>query len=64
MKTFKTWKLTFTAELVSTGHINPAMLHELIETALRSEAGAIGYLVGESHMELNQTGDGDERTVL
>jgi hypothetical protein len=64
MKTFENWKLTFTAELVSTGHINPAMLHELIEAALRSEAGAIGYLVGESRMELNQTGDGDERTIL
>jgi hypothetical protein len=60
MKTFENWKLTFTAELVSTGRINPAMLHELIENALRSEAGAIGYLVGESRMELNQTGDGDD----
>jgi len=53
MENFKEWDVTFKAKLVSTGHINPAMLHELIEKALRSEAGVMGYLVGESRMDLN-----------
>jgi hypothetical protein len=56
MNKFNTWKLTYTADLVSTGHINPALLHEAISKALRDQAGGIGYLIGEERSELNQTG--------
>lgn len=55
---FKTWDVTYTAKLVSNGHINVALLHEVIAKALRDNAGAIGYLVGQDSTDL--TGGGDE----
>lgn len=55
MENFKTWKLTYTAELVSTSSLNVSLLHEAIAKALRDEAGAIGYLVGSDTTDL--TGD-------
>lgn len=60
MSAFKNWTVTYTAELVSTGHINVSLLHEVIAKALRDNAGGIGYLVGEESTELNQTGVDDE----
>lgn len=56
MENFKTWKLTYTAELVSHSPLNVTLLAELIDSALRGEAGRIGYLVGESRTVL----DGEE----
>lgn len=56
MSTFKTYKLTYTAELVATSWINGAQLHELIAKAIRSDAGNIGFLVGEETTALDQTG--------
>jgi hypothetical protein len=59
MENFKTWQVTYTAELVSKHHINVALIHEIIAKALRDNAGSIGYLVGDDVTELN--GDGDDR---
>ena len=53
---FKNYKVTYTAELVSHGPINVTLLAELIDDALRREAGKIGYLVGDSRTVL----DGEE----
>ena len=53
---FKTYKVTYTADLVSHGTINVTLLAELIDKALRAEAGSIGYLVGDSTTVL----DGDK----
>jgi hypothetical protein len=58
MENFKTWQLTYTAELVSKHHINVALLHEIIAKALRDNAGSVGYLVGEDKTEL--TGDSND----
>ena len=52
MENFKTWKLTYTAELVSTSDLNVSLLHEAIAKALRDEAGTIGYLVGSDTTDL------------
>jgi hypothetical protein len=60
MENFKTWQLTYKTTLVSTGHLNPALLHEAIAKALRNQAGAVGYLVGEEATDLSQTGGSDE----
>jgi hypothetical protein len=57
---FKTWEVTYTAKLVSHTNINVTLLHELIDKAMRSEAGDIGYLVGDSQTKLDQTGGDDE----
>ena len=59
MENFKTWDVTYTAKLVSHSNINVALLHELIDKAMRSEAGDIGYLVGASETKLDQTGGED-----
>jgi hypothetical protein len=60
MENFKTWQLTYKTTLVSTGHLNPALLHEAIAKALRNQAGAVGYLVGEEATDLSQTGGSDD----
>jgi hypothetical protein len=60
MENFKTWQLTYKTTLVSTGHLNPSLLHEAIAKALRDQAGSVGYLVGEEYSELSQTGGSDE----
>jgi len=57
---FKTYKLTYTAELVANDWINGTLLHELIAKAVRAEAGNIGYLVGQETTALDQTGGDDE----
>lgn len=54
MENFKTWELSYKAKLVSTGHLNVALLHEAIAKALRDQAGSIGYLVGEEWADLNE----------
>lgn len=56
MGNFKTYKLTYTAELVGSDWLNSVQLHEIIAKALRSEAGYIGYLVGMDQTALDQTG--------
>ena len=53
MEKFKTWELIYNAKLVSTSHLNVALLHETIAKALRDNAGSIGYLVGRG-----RNGDG------
>ena len=58
MENFKNWDLTYTAKLVSTGHINVALLNQVIAQALRDNAGAIGYLIADDSTEL--TGGDDE----
>lgn len=60
MSAFKTWKVLYNADLVSHTEINVALLHELLSKAIRSEAGSIGYLVGEETTALEQTGIEDE----
>jgi hypothetical protein len=55
VENFKTWQLTYKTNLVSTGHLNPSLLHEAIAKALRDQAGAVGYLVGEEWTDLTQT---------
>lgn len=57
MENFKTWRITYTAELVSKHHLNVAMLHEIIAKALQDHAGTVGYLIGDDAADL--TG-GDE----
>ena len=54
MENFKTWQVTYTAELVSKHHLNLALIHEIIAKALRDNAGSIGYLVGEDATELKE----------
>jgi hypothetical protein len=49
---FKTWDLIYNAKLVSTGHINVALLHQVIAQAMRDNAGSIGYLIGEDSTDL------------
>ena len=52
MENFKTWELIYNAKLVSTGHINVALLHQVIAQAMRDNAGSIGYLIGEDSTDL------------
>jgi hypothetical protein len=59
MENFKTWRITYTAELVSKHHLNVAMLHEIIAKALQDQAGAVGYLIGDDASDLS--GGGDDR---
>lgn len=59
MENFKTWQVTYKAELVSKHHLNVALIHEIIAKALRDNAGSIGYLVGDDVTDI--TGDGDDR---
>jgi hypothetical protein len=54
MENLKTWRITYTAELVSKHHINVALLHEIIAKALRDNAGSVGYLVGEDTTDLQE----------
>ena len=58
MENLKTWRITYTAELVSKHHLNKAMLHEIIAKALQDQAGAVGYLIGDDASDL--AGDGNE----
>lgn len=58
MENLKTWRITYTAELVSKHHLNQAMLHEIIAKALQDQAGAVGYLIGDDAADL--TGDSDD----
>jgi hypothetical protein len=57
MENFKTWDLTYKAKLVSTGHLNVALLNQAIAKALRDEAGSIGFLIGEEWTDLTQTNE-------
>lgn len=60
MKTFKTWKVTFTAELVTTYPLDGAasqFIHEFLAEALRKNAGMGGYLVGNDETRIEETGD-------
>jgi hypothetical protein len=52
VENFKTWELLYNAKLVSTGHINVALLHQVIAQAMRDNAGSIGYLIGEDSTDL------------
>jgi hypothetical protein len=45
MENFKTWHLMYMADLVSTHHLNEAILHEIISKALQDKAGCFGYLI-------------------
>lgn len=56
MENFKTWQVTYTAELVSKHHINVALLHEIIAKALRDNAGSTGYLIGDDATDLQEKG--------
>jgi hypothetical protein len=58
LENLKTWRITYTAELVSKHHLNKAMLHEIIAKALQDQAGAVGYLIGDDAADL--TGDNDD----
>ena len=59
MENFKTWQVTYTAELVSKHHINVALLHEIIAKALRDNAGSIGYLIGDDASDLQENGQNE-----
>jgi hypothetical protein len=52
MNEFKHWELVYTAKLVSTSHINVALLHQVIAQALRDNAGSIGYLIADDATDL------------
>ena len=52
LKTFKNWELNYKAKLVSTEHINVALLHQAIAKSLRDEAGSIGYLIADDSTDL------------
>lgn len=52
MENFKNWELIYNAKLVSVGHINVALLHQVIAQAMRDNAGSIGYLIGEDSTDL------------
>lgn len=57
MGTFKTWKLVFTAELVTTTSLdgqNSAIVHEALADALRKNAGYNGYLVANEETRIDQ----------
>lgn len=56
LKTFKNWELNYNAKLVSTEHINVALLHQAIAKALRDEAGSIGYLIADDSTDLIREG--------
>jgi hypothetical protein len=56
VENFKNWELIYNAKLVSVGHINVALLHQVIAQAMRDNAGSIGYLIGEDSTDL--IGDG------
>lgn len=58
LENFKTWELTYKATLVSTSDLNVALLHEAIAKALRDQAGAVGYLIGNDKTDL--TGDEEQ----
>lgn len=60
MDEFRTWELTYTTKLVSHSNINVALIHELLDKAIRSEAGDIGYLVGITETTLNQTSGNED----
>ena len=63
MGTFKTWKVTFTAELVSTHPLDgasSACIHESLSQALRKDAGMVGYLIGNDETRIEQTGGADD----
>jgi hypothetical protein len=52
MENLKTWRITYTAELVSKHHLNKATLHEIIAKALQDQAGTVGYLIGDDAADL------------
>lgn len=52
MDKFKTSELIYNARLVSTCHINVALLHQVIAQAMRDNAGSIGYLIEEDSTDL------------
>ena len=52
MNKFKSWELVYNAKLVSTGHINVALLHDVITKAMRDNAGSIGFLIDEDSTDL------------
>ena len=52
MKAFQNWELVYCAKLVSVGHINVALLHQVIAQAIRDNAGSIGYLVADDSTDL------------
>jgi hypothetical protein len=58
VENFKDWELTYNAKLISTGHINVTLIHQVIAKALRDEAGSIGYLVIDDDTGL--TGEDEE----
>ena len=60
MEKFKTWDLIYNAKLASTGHINVALLHQVIAQAMRDNAGSIGYLIGEDSTDLIGHGEDKE----
>jgi hypothetical protein len=57
---FKTWDVIYNAKLVSTSYINVALIHEIIAKALRDNAGAIGYLVGQDSTDLINGGSNEQ----
>ena len=63
MGTFKTWKVTFTAELVTTFDISgssSSIIHEALAEAIRKNAGYTGYLVANEETKIEQDGGYDE----
>ena len=60
MKTFKTWKLTFTADLVTAGNIDGTYLYEILWSQLQEHAGRCGYLIGSAESRIEQTSGEDE----
>lgn len=62
MATFKTWKVTFTAEIVSTYNISEptsTCIHEALSAELRKTSCGT-FLVGAEETRIEQTGGDDE----
>lgn len=60
MATFKTWKVTFTAELVTTFDLTGSgttIIHEALAEAMRKNAGYTGYLVANEETRIDQEGE-------
>ena len=57
MSTFKTWKVTFTAELATTYDLTGSgttIIHEALVEAIRKNAGYTGYLVAKEGTTIEQ----------
>ena len=56
---FKTYKVTYEAELVSDGNLSSTWVHDVIVKAVRENSYG-GYIVTNDNTRIEQTGGDDE----